>query len=151
MSLIDSTFFQSYHRQKEEDFSTTFLDLHIPNAEIDLMNMVSDEVYADAEAILEKPENERTKEEKRKLKAFQNAEAELTMADVIPDINLVVGDSGIIQSSHTQDFGQGTFKIASPKDIDNLVEMWQKKATRLLDRYVEGSMGIVGRAVGEEE
>lgn len=151
MSLIDAGYFQTYKKQKEEDFPATFLELHIPNGEIDLMGMVGDEAYAEVEAIKEKAEAERTKKEKRKLRAFQNAEAELTMADVIPDINLVVGDMGIIQSSHTQNFGQGTFKIASPEQIEKLVEMYKNKAARLVDRYVEGTLGIVGTAVIEDE
>lgn len=150
MSLIDAAFFQTYHRQKEEDFPTDFLGLHIPNGEIDLMDLVGDEVYSEVEAILEKPEGERSKDESRKLRAFQNAEAELTIADVIPDVNLVVADTGIIQSSHTVSFGEGTFKIASPKDIEKLVELYKQKAARLVDRYVDGSLGIVGKGVFDD-
>lgn len=150
MSLIDAVFFQTYHRQKEEDFPENFLSLHIPNGELELIDLAGEETFQEVEAIKAKAEGDRTAEEKRMLAAFHSALAELTMADVIPGVNLVVGDVGIVQSSHTQNFGEGTFKIASPKDIEALVEIYKQKAARLVDRYIEASMGIVGKAVFEE-
>lgn len=141
MSIITPGYFRDYLKKKAEDFPDTFLDIHIPNGEIELSGIAGDDTFSDVETLDEKPEIELTKEEKRKLNAFKAALAETVMGQVIPHLNLVPSDQGIVTSSDKQ-FGTVTFRILTPQQITELQNQYRAKAYMLIQKYVTDTGGI---------
>jgi len=148
MSLIDAAYFQGYHKQKEADFPTDFIGKHIPNAEVELMLLTGD-LFDEMETLAGKDPGSLDTKETRKLTVFKNAAAELVMASVIPQLNLVVTDGGVLQSNEQSELGT-TVKVLSPSQTQKLIAIYKDKAERLISVYLPSIGGLTSAWTGEE-
>lgn len=148
MSLITAGYFRDYHRQKEPDFPDDFINLHIPNAEVELM-LLCDDLFDEIEVLAEQDPGSLDKKEIRQLTVFKNAAAEFTMASVIPQINLQVTEGGVLQSNEQSDMGT-TVKVLSPTQTQKLIDIYKSKAERFISVYVPTAGGLTAAYTGED-
>lgn len=149
MPLIDEAYFLARHGQKVEDFAG-LIDNHLPDAADELAALVGDSQYEIVESILHKNPEERTESEDTQLDAFQRAEAELIMYCILPKLNVKIGREGLVQMSQSQTFGDGTFRIASPKEIGEIQNTYMLRARKILRKWLQPP-GFVCAAVTDSE
>lgn len=151
MSLITATNFRDYHKKKDTDFPDSLVNLHITNGENEIINIVGESVLESVEALAEK--ETRTPKEERQLQNFINALCELTMCSLLPVLNEIPSDMGLMIASNTgAKFGEGGFQIASPSQIDKMISQHRDQANRLISKYSTTAGGILPTAVdGDDE
>jgi hypothetical protein len=151
MSLIDADYFRSYHKKDETYFPDTQVSAHIPNAEGELIDIVGETIFEAVEALDE--QETRTAKEERQLVNFKNALAELTMCSILPGINEVPSEVGMMLGSNTGGkFGEGGFQIASPNQVKVMIEMHYNQAVKLVQRYIPATGGILAAVIdGDDE
>ncbi len=148
MPLIDADFFYTRRSQTQSDIPSTMVTNHLFDAETLLRDMTGTTQYDDAAAIKEKAENERTTDETRKLESFKRAEADLLMESLLLDLTIPINDQGIVMEAHSQNFGPGTFRIASQREREGLALGFRTKARRLIKDYLPDTTGTLPECAG---
>lgn len=141
MSLITADFFRDYHTQTAERFPDSRLTPHIFNAEEELISILGDSVFEEVEAIAELPAPDKL--QTRKLTAFKNAAAELTMYSLIPSLNLHVTDQGIQTSEKQAEFGGTGYQTLSANQVKILQAVYYDKAYELISKYIPSTGGLL--------
>jgi hypothetical protein len=149
MSLITPQFFRDYHTQTVDRFPDPRVTPHIFNAEEELITLAGETAVEEVEAIAELPESERSKADARKLTAFQNAAAELTMYSLIPSLNLNVTDQGIQTGEKQVEFGGSGYQTLSANQVEKLQSVYYEKAYKLISRYIPTGGGVLPVFTGE--
>lgn len=148
--LIDANYVLSRHSQSAEDVPSGLIESHLFDADAELRDMTSDADVENAETIADKEENERTADETRKLEAFKRAFAELVFFFIVPKLNVVISREGVVQSADSKKFGDATFRIASPKEIDEIANRYKIRAKQLVKKWLKKPGGILPEVVTDE-
>jgi hypothetical protein len=115
------------------------------------MRQIAGNAYEEAILINDKAEEDRTDDEKRQLTAFKNAESEILFALLLPDLNTRLNQLGLVQSAFSQNFGTGTFRIASPSELVKIIDIYVLRAKLLIREYLPKSYGVTPVACISEE
>jgi hypothetical protein len=112
----------------------------IANAEKKLRKWIGDTLYDWTESII----TATSPDPKDLLCAtvIRNSEAALTMYYAIGNINVKVSAHGLVMSASSQQFGDATFSVATPQQVQQMKDQYFAMAEELVSDYISSASGV---------
>lgn len=143
--LIDHQFFLTSQRMSTQEAPEAVFKTYEPLAESTVKGWVGETTFqgvldiaaqkADFDAG-EPGATEPGAADLEKLHQFKCAVAVMTLIPIIPISNITIGDFGVVRSNTTQNFGVGTFSVASQREVIQAADDLESRAKRYIEQYI---------------
>lgn len=149
MSLSDIAFIRGYFSNIDTTVNDACLSSMLSNAEFKVRKKIGSETYENAVLILQ--DETASPADILQAQVYRNVETTYVMYFLIQNANTVVNSQGVVMSNSNQKFGEGTFQIASPKQIQDMKTMFLDTIDELLETNTPATTGVFPSLSGEAD